>query len=249
MVLSIFKYWVGNIYTCIYIYMPFFDCVYQTRITVYIDLYSTFFLTRCIAAPAPASTSTFGGWGTSTPVPSAAVPTSAFGYSGNAAPAPTSTGFGFGGLGGAAPTPTSTGFGFGGLGGAAPAPGSSLFGGKLFDTVGGNAPAAPPAPQIHPDTYYTNLPPQIKLVVDGLWKEVDRQHKIVEQLERVDMSSLLELERRIPRLRRGTLTVENVQGVAHVALKEVRKGVFVCAICYILHSFLTVVYDDPLTFR
>ncbi len=187
---------------------------------------------RCIAAPAPASTSTFGGWGTSTPVPSAAAPTSAFGYSGNAAPAP-----------------TSTGFGFGGLGGAAPAPGSSLFGGKLFDTVGGNAPAAPPAPQIHPDTYYTNLPPQIKLVVDGLWKEVDRQHKIVEQLERVDMSSLLELECRIPRLRRGMLTVENVQGVAHVALKEVRKGVFVCAICYILHSFLTVVYDDPLTFR
>ncbi len=217
----------------IYIYICLFSIVYIRPESLYILIFTLFSSSpRCIAAPAPASTSTFGGWGTSTPVPSAAVPTSAFGYSGNAAPAP-----------------TSTGFGFGGLGGAAPAPGSSLFGGKLFDTVGGNAPAAPPAPQIHPDTYYTNLPPQIKLVVDGLWKEVDRQHKIVEQLERVDMSSLLELERRIPRLRRGTLTVENVQGVAHVALKEVRKGVFVCAICYILHSFLTVVYDDPLTFR
>ncbi len=186
-----------------------------------------YFLTSplCIVAPAPAS---FGRWGTFTPVLSAAAPTATFGLSGTAA---------------SAPVPASTGFGFGGLGRAAPAPGGSLFGGKLFDTVAGNAPAAPPAPQIHPDTYYKNLPPEIKLVVDGLWKEMDKQHKIVEQLERVDMSSLLELERGIPRLRRGTLTVENVQGVAHVALKEVREGALVWVICYSLLSFLTVVCD------
>ncbi len=160
-----------------------------------------------VAPPAQAPTSTFGAWGTSTPAPAAVAPTATFGLSGTAASAP-----------------ASTGFSFGGLGGAPPATGGSLFGGKLFDGVTGNVPATPPAPQIQPDTYYKNLPPGIKSVVDGLWKEMDKQHKIVEQLERVDMSSLLELERGIPRLRRGTLTVENVQGVAHVALQEVREG-------------------------
>ncbi len=142
-------------------------------------------------------------------VASAPAPTSTFGVWGTPAPA--------------AAAPNAT-FGLSGTALSAPALGGSMFGGKLFDAVAGTSPAASPAPQIHPDTYYKNLPPEIKSVVDGLWKEMDKQHKIVEQLERVDMSSLLELEHGIPRLRRGTLTVENVQGVAHVALQEVREG-------------------------